>query len=81
MHILTVNISQPVTYIANIAIANTSEVACGLSLAYLHLTIAHSKGQDQAHFDCVYLTNDRTNITISHMLLLLLLLLHMMRLK
>ena len=36
------------------------ELHVALRLAYLHLTLAHSKGQGQgrAHFDCQYLAND-----------------------
>ena len=54
MHISIANFSQMVTYKSNIAIANRYKVAYGLSLAYLHLTLAHFKGQGQGHphFDC-----------------------------
>ena len=69
MHISTVNISQTVTNRKNIAIANKYEVAYGISIGILHLTLDHSKGQGQghAHFDCEYsaVGKNRANIIIS----------------
>ena len=49
------NISQTVTDRTNIAIAYTeSHIYMGFRLAYLHLTLAHHKGQGHAHFNCEY---------------------------
>ena len=57
MHIWTVIMSQTMTDMSNIAIAN-SHVA--FRFAYLHWTLVLSKGQGQgyAHFDCEYLGNE-----------------------
>ena len=40
-------------------------------LAYLHLTLVHSKGQGQAHFDfnISQMVTDRTNITIASIIM------------
>ena len=42
---------------ANIAIANTYKVVCGLTIENLHMTLAHSEGQGHGHeyFECEYL--------------------------
>ena len=45
MHISTTIISQIVTDKTNIALTNKYKVAYGLFIAYLHLTLVHSKGQ------------------------------------
>ena len=61
MQIFTVNISQAVTDMTNIAIANTyMKSPIGFPLMYLHLTLGHSKRQSQGHenFDCEYLVSD-----------------------
>ena len=58
MHILTVNISEMVTNWAKITINNKQKVAyMAFQFAYLHLTLAHSKGQGlgHAHFNSKYL--------------------------
>ena len=54
MHISTVNICKIMTDKANVAIANT-RIHMAFRLAYLHLALAHSKGQGHAHFECEYL--------------------------
>ena len=30
-----------------------------LGLVYLHLTVVHSNGQGQVHFNCEYIVNDK----------------------
>ena len=65
MQISTANIFRMMTGRENITIAIKYEVARGLELPYLHLAIAHSKGQGQRHsdFHCEYLEcGDRCGI-------------------
>ena len=52
-------ISQTVTFMATIGIAN-KKMHESFQLVYLHLTLVHSKGygQGHAHFGCEYLAND-----------------------
>ena len=56
---LNVVISQTVTDRAIITIVNEYEVAYWLRFMYLHLTLAHSKGQSYGHANlgCEYLEN------------------------
>ena len=49
MHISTMNILGMVTYRVNIILPSNSESYIGFLLAYLHLTLAHSKGHTQGH--------------------------------
>ena len=49
MHIFAVNISKVMIDIANIIIANKKKLHMAFRSAYLHLTLAHAKGQGQGH--------------------------------
>ena len=53
MYILTVNIFQIMTDMANNTITNKFELAYGLLICIL--TFDLDQGQGQAHFDCEYL--------------------------
>ena len=59
MHILTANILQMVTDRVNIATATNIKQHMAFPLAYLHLNLARSKGQGDAHFDCKNLSYRR----------------------
>ena len=54
MNISTVNISQTVTDIKSIAIANQYKVAYGLSIGIFTFDLTQFKGQVHANFDCKY---------------------------
>ena len=49
MHIMAVNIAQTIKYTANIT--SNMESLIPYRLAYLDLTLAHSKGQGHRHTD------------------------------
>ena len=60
MHIFAVSISQTVTYMVIIAVANKREVAhMAFRAAYINLIFTFSKGQchDNGHLDCEYRAN------------------------